>query len=78
MALTTIDIDRYLEFTSVVDRLPKRDFWFAYDSEADVAYINFYSPPKAATDSELTEDDIVVRYDGGEIIGITILDASQR
>ncbi len=40
-----IDIDRYLEFASVVDRLPKRDCWFAYDSEADVAYINFYSAP---------------------------------
>ena len=41
-------------------------------------YVHFGPQPKPATDSELTDDDIVVRYDGDEVIGITILHASQR
>lgn len=48
-----------------------------YDPEADVLYINF-KKPAVATDSELTDDDVIVRYDGDEVIGITILHASQR
>ena len=30
------------------------------------------------TDSELTDDDIILRYNGDEVIGVTILGASQR
>ena len=50
----------------------------SYDEEADVLYVHFGAQPRPATDSELTDDDIIVRYDGEEIIGITILHASQR
>ena len=50
----------------------------SYDDEADVLYIHFGPQPRPATDSELTDDDIIVRYDGEEVIGITILHASQR
>ena len=35
-------------------------------------------PPSRATDSEMTDDDIVFRYDGENVVGITILHASQR
>jgi uncharacterized protein YuzE len=31
-----------------------------------------------ATESELGDDDILVRYPGDEIIGLTILNASRR
>jgi len=48
-----------------------------YDREADVLYVNF-KKPSHATDSELADDDIIVRYEGDEIIGFTILHASQR
>lgn len=34
--------------------------------------------PGPATDSELTDNDIIVRYDGEGTIGLTILRASQR
>lgn len=57
-------------------RAPKRFLWSSYDPEADVLYINF-SKPAVATDSELT-DDIIIRYDGDEIVGYTILHASER
>ena len=40
--------------------------------------VHFGPQPKPAADSELTDDDIIVRYDGEEVIGITILHASQR
>ena len=50
----------------------------SYDEEGDVLYVHFGLQPRPATDSELTDDDIIVRYDGDEIIGLTILHASQR
>ena len=49
----------------------------SYDAEADVLYINF-KKPSHATDSELTEDDIIIRYEDDEIIGLTVLHASKR
>jgi uncharacterized protein YuzE len=59
-------------------RLPN-DRWQTYDPEADVLYIDFHNPPKSSDDSELTDDDIVIRYDDREeIVGLTILHVSQR
>ena len=49
----------------------------SYDTEADVLYVNF-KKPSYATDSELTDDDVIIRYEGEEVIGLTILHASQR
>ena len=40
-------------------------------------YINFKKPSNP-DDSELTDDDIIVRYEGEEIVGLTILHASKR
>jgi uncharacterized protein YuzE len=51
--------------------------WSSYDLEADTLYINF-KKPSYATDSEITDDDVIVRYENGEVIGLTILHASQR
>ena len=50
----------------------------SYDEEGDVLYVHFGRQRRPATDSDVTGDDIIVRYDGDEIIGITILHASQR
>ena len=44
---------------------------------ADTLYINF-KKPSYATDSELTDDDVIIRYHDEEVIGFTILHASQR
>ena len=49
----------------------------SYDAEADVLYVNF-KKPSSATDSELTDDDVIIRYKGEKVIGLTILHASQR
>jgi len=48
-----------------------------YDAEADTLYVNF-KKPSHATDSEITDDDIIVRYEGEDIIGFTVLHAGKR
>jgi uncharacterized protein YuzE len=59
-------------------RLPTGRAWIDYDREADVLYISL-SRPQKATDTELLYDEgILLRYRGKELVGITILDASQR
>lgn len=57
--------------------LPFKRMWYSYDEEADVLYLNF-KKPSHADDSELTDDDVLIRYEKGAIIGITILHASKR
>jgi uncharacterized protein YuzE len=82
MALATIqDAQDYLKFLPVLQCLPKRPFSLLFDPEADVLYINFYTPPRSSADSELTDDDIVIRYDDkneDKIVGLTILNVSKR
>jgi len=46
-------------------------------ADADTLYLNF-KKPSDATESELTDDDIIVRYERNEIVGFTILHASQQ
>ena len=67
----------YLRFLPIVQQSPNSNIWLSYDDDADVLYVNF-KQPGYATDSELTDDDIIVRYEGEEIIGYTILNASKR
>lgn len=57
--------------------LEHQQAWSKYDREADVLYLSF-TPENVADDSELTDDDIILRYAGDELIGITILHASKR
>jgi uncharacterized protein YuzE len=51
--------------------------WSSYDEEADTLYIDF-EKPSHADDSELTDDDIIIRYNEGRIVGITVLNAKKR
>jgi uncharacterized protein YuzE len=79
VALTSVDIERYLKIALNVSDLPKRDFYLSYDAKADVVYINFHNPPRTADDSELTDDDVIIRYDEREeVVGLTILHARKR
>ena len=75
MALT--DIQEYVRLISAVKHSPGGYLWSSYDAEADVLYINF-KKPSHATDSELTDNNVIVRYEGEEVIGLTILHASKR
>ena len=54
---------------------PKQRFWVDYDREADVLYISFQHPQKA-TNSVMTDNGLLLRYRGKQLVGITIVDAS--
>ena len=71
------ELAQYLGLVPMVLTTPHRSLWSSYDAEADVLYVNFKKPSRA-TDSELTDDDIIIRYEGTEIIGLTILNVSKR
>lgn len=76
MAITSTEIQHYLKIANV-KHLPEREFYFSYDAKADVVYINFHNPAKPADDSELTDNDVIIRYDEQqEVVGLTILHAS--
>jgi len=78
MALTQEALS-YLKFIPLLQELPKRPFSLLYDAEADVLYIDFYNPPKSSDDTELTDDDLIIRYgQGDEVVGLTVLNASSR
>ncbi len=49
----------------------------SYDRDQDVLYISFGNVQEA-DDSELTDNDVVVRYRKGRIIGVTVLGFSKR
>ena len=75
--MATVTVEPYLPLVAVLRDAPSGSMWSSYDAEADVLYINFRRP-SVATDSELTDDDVIVRYDNGDVIGFTVLHASQR
>lgn len=57
-------------------KLPAQHVWLDYDKEADVLYMSFRKPQQATTTLEM--DDILIRKDGKDIVGLTILNASSR
>lgn len=71
------EIEQVLKIVPDFLNIPYERIWSSYDHEADVLYINF-KRPSHADDSELTDDDIVIRYEKGKIIGLTVLHASKR
>ena len=75
--MVAAELERYLKLAPFVSSAPHRYLWSSYDAEADVLYINF-KKPSVATDSEMTEDDVIIRYEGEEVIGLTVLHASKR
>ena len=75
--MADVAIQNYLDLIPAVKRSPYQYLWSSYDAEADVLYINF-KKPSHATDSELTEDDVIIRYEGDELVGFTILHVSKR
>ena len=75
--MAVADIEDYLRLMPAVKRSPQRIVWLSYDTEADTLYVNFKKPSRA-TDSELTDDDVIVRYEGEDVVGLTVLHASKR
>jgi uncharacterized protein YuzE len=75
--MAVANIEEYLRLLPTLKKSPDHLLWSSYDPEADTLYINF-KKPSHATDSHITDEDVIVRYSDGEIIGFTILHASKR
>ncbi|GAB1451102.1 hypothetical protein MASR2M47_11580 [Draconibacterium sp.] len=55
----------------------QKTVWANYDEEADVLYLHF-KKPNHADHSEMTEDDMIIRYENNVIIGVTVLNVSKK
>ena len=75
--MAQLAINQYLKLIQAVRHAPQKYLWSSFYVEADVLYISF-KKPSHATDSELTDDDVIIRYEGDAIVGLTILNASKR
>ncbi|MBM3335533.1 DUF2283 domain-containing protein [Candidatus Sumerlaeota bacterium] len=75
--MVPIDIKEIVSVTSWLLKMPFKRIWYSYDQEADVLYLSFKKPAHA-DDSQITDDDIIIRYEKGELVGLTILHASKR
>lgn len=63
------------EFAPSAMHLGKKNIWVDYDEEADTLYVSFQKPQRA-DDSEMSGNKII-HYRKGEIVGITIINASK-
>jgi uncharacterized protein YuzE len=70
-------VKEYTKLVAALRKSPTGYLWSSYDAEADVLHINFKKPSRA-TDSRLTDDDVIMRYEDEELVGLTILHASKR
>jgi len=75
--MATINLERVLTVVPQVLQLHQDNIWFSYDEEADVLYVNF-KKPNLADDSELLDNDVIVRYEGEDVVGMTIMNASKK
>jgi uncharacterized protein YuzE len=68
----------FKEISSILPYFMKhKNLWTNYDQESDTLYMHF-KKPNHADHSEMTEDEMIIRYEKDEIIGLTILNASRR
>ena len=70
-----------IEIQDIKNMLPYflkyKKIWVDYDKDADIVYMHF-KKPNHADNSEITDDDMIIRYEKGEIIGVSLLNASKR
>jgi len=75
--MATVNLAQVMTFVPQVLQLHQNNIWLSYDEEADVLYLNF-KKPSHADDSELLDNDILVRYENDEIVGLTVMNASKK
>jgi uncharacterized protein YuzE len=51
--------------------------WLDYDEKVDVLYLHFEDQPRS-THSQMRDDGVILGYKGRHLVGVTILEASQR
>jgi uncharacterized protein YuzE len=75
--MDTVNLEGLLSFVPRVLQLHQKNIWLSYDEEADVLYLNF-KKPSHADDSEILDNDVIVRYEKNEVVGMTIMNASKK
>jgi uncharacterized protein YuzE len=60
---------------ATIENIDKLDV--SYDKQRDVLYISF-GEPREADESKLTENDIVIRYIHGKVVGRLTIISSQK
>ena len=75
--MEAVEVRKTLNLVPEPSDVPYPRIWTVYDEEADVLYLNF-KKPSHADDSELTDDDLIIRYEKETVVGITALNASKR
>lgn len=70
-------LEDLLKAAAHLARVGAPHLWLDYDAEADALYINFQKPQRA-TESELLDNGVIVRYRGEKLVGMVIFDASKR
>ncbi len=70
-------INHCVALATKVLALPAEHVCLDYDPEADVLYMSFRKP-QGATETVEFGDDVLLRKDGEEIVGLTILNARRR
>jgi uncharacterized protein YuzE len=75
--MALVELSDFLDLIHAILQAPHRAMHCTFDKQADVMCVNF-EPGAEATDSELGPGDIIVRYRGDEVIGLTVLHASRR
>lgn len=70
-------VNACIGLSTEIMKIPMKHMWVDYDKEADVLYISFRKPQRAKKTLERNED-VLVRKDGRETVGITILNASTK
>ena len=71
------EAEKILKIVPEILDMPSPQIWIDYDKEADVLYINF-KKPSHADESIMSDDDIIYRYEGKTLVGITILGVRKR
>jgi uncharacterized protein YuzE len=78
--MAAAEIDSIEKIAALVPHLldiPQKKIWVDYDEVADVLYVNF-KEHSHADNSDLTDDDVIIRYEEGQVVGMTFLNASKR
>jgi uncharacterized protein YuzE len=76
-AIAEKNLSHLLKAVSHLVQLPQHRMWLDYDEEADVLYVHFADQPRS-THSEMRDDGVILDYKGKDLVGVTVLEASQR
>ena len=71
------NISYLLKAVANLVKLPQTKMWIDYDLTVDVLYLHFEEKP-ASTHSEMRDDGIILDYRDDTLVGLTVLEASQR